>query len=161
MVVVFGWSNYSTLKYSIHDSIQEFRDVYKFANFQAPLYIEVPQRSSIKTILLVWVTHSPNSPNSDASLYSTSRMWCNRVIRPLLALVSVSFSKELILNPSAFPVWLPWKRKHYSCLYILWSYDPNLLIIQLHLSFHFNYVTGLTAFGKCTYIVEEVSYSKD
>lgn len=28
MVVGFGWSNYSTLKYSIHDSIQEFRDVY-------------------------------------------------------------------------------------------------------------------------------------
>lgn len=37
----------------------------------------------------------------------TSRMWCSRVILDLLALVSVSLSKVLILNPSAFPVWVP------------------------------------------------------
>lgn len=42
--------------------------------------------------------------------YCTSRMWCKRVMRLLFALVSVSFNRELILNPSAFPVWLPWQK---------------------------------------------------
>lgn len=40
----------------------------------------------------------------------TSRMWCKSVMRLLFALVSVSFNRELILNPSALPVWLPWQK---------------------------------------------------
>ncbi len=38
----------------------------------------------------------------------TCRMWCSRVILDLLAFVSVSLSRVLILKPSAFPVWVPW-----------------------------------------------------
>ena len=45
------------------------------------------------------------------SMRRTSRMWWRSVMRLLLALVSVNFRRELILNPSAFPVWLPWKQK--------------------------------------------------
>lgn len=37
----------------------------------------------------------------------TSRTWCSSVTRLCWDLVSVSFSKVLILKPSASPVWLP------------------------------------------------------
>lgn len=37
----------------------------------------------------------------------TSSTWCSSVTRLCWDLVSVSFSKVLILKPSASPVWLP------------------------------------------------------
>jgi len=39
----------------------------------------------------------------------TSSIWWSSVMRVWFALVSVSLSKVLILNPSASPVWLPYK----------------------------------------------------
>lgn len=56
----------------------------------------------------IWVTGIQWRMSEVCFQTVTSRMWCSSVILDLLALVSVSLSRVLILKPSALPVWVPW-----------------------------------------------------